>query len=224
MITQIYGIISLQQALACIEAGADYIGLVLNNSIKKDHVSTELAKEIFSVIGDRAVKLAILDLDLKTEDEVIALAKELNPDILHLCGNVSTSEAFYNRFHRELPGMKLMQAVAMIGPEAIEFAVKNAPYADYYILDTVKKGASGVGAAGDTHDWQISRKIVEAVGDKVKVILAGGLGPDNVAAGIEMVHPFGVDSLTRTAIEKDGIYIGKDIGKVREFCRIAHTY
>lgn len=224
MITQIYGIISLKDALACVDAGADYIGLVLLDSIKKDHVSVEEAKKIYAAIDGRAVKLAILDLALKAEDEVIALAKELCPDILHLCGHVTTNKDFYERFQRELPGMKLMQAVAMTGPEAVDFAVEKAPYADYYILDTVKKGADGVGAAGATHDWNISRKIVETVGDKVKVILAGGLGPDNVAAGIEAVHPFGVDSLTRTAIERDGVYIGKDIGKVQEFCRIAHTY
>lgn len=223
MITQIYGIISMEDAVSCVEAGADYIGLVLLDSIKKDHVSVDLAKRIYAEIGSKAVKLAILDLALKTEDDVISLAKELKPDILHLCGNVKTSETFYKRFKKELPGMELMQAVAMTGPEALDFAVANEAFADYYILDSVAKGAHGVGAAGATHDWSISRKIVETV-KGVKVILAGGLGPDNVAAAIEAVHPFGVDSLTRTAVEKNGIYIGKDIEKVREFCRIAHLY
>ena len=61
-------------------------------------------------------------------------------------------------------------------------------------------------------------------GREIPVIMAGGLGADNVAEAIERVHPFGVDSLTRTnssSPEKKG---QKDIALVREFCRIAHSY
>ena len=224
MITQIYGIISKEQALACLEAGADYIGLVLNDSIKKDHVMLPEALDIFAAIGDRAKKVAILDLGLCGEEAVLALAKELRPDILHLCGSVTTNRDFYRRCRQEMPGMEIMQAVGMVGPEAVDFATAHAEWADYYILDTVKTGESGVGAAGATHDWNLSRQIVEAVGDRVKVILAGGLGPHNVAAAIEAVRPYGVDSFTMTSIEKDGVFLGKDVEKVREFCRIAHTY
>ena len=50
------------------------------------------------------------------------------------------------------------------------------------------------------------------------VIMAGGLGPDNVAAAIEQCKPYGVDSLTKTSIKYDGGYMEKDIDKVRQFC------
>ena len=53
------------------------------------------------------------------------------------------------------------------------------------------------------------------------VILAGGLGPENVAEAIKAVHPDGVDSLTKTSVVKDGVILHKDIERVREFCRIA---
>lgn len=68
---------------------------------------------------------------------------------------------------------------------------------------------------GETHDWGLSKKIVESV--FIPVILAGGLGPDNVAEAISKVKPFGVDSKTKTD-KDDGS--GKDIEKVREFVKI----
>ena len=63
-----------------------------------------------------------------------------------------------------------------------------------------------------THDWTISRRIVELV--RTPVILAGGLGPDNVADAIRAVRPAGVDSKTKT--DRDGSH-AKDLGRVRRF-------
>ena len=57
----------------------------------------------------------------------------------------------------------------------------------------------------------------------IPVILAGGLGPDNVEK-ILPLRPWGIDSLTRTSVVKDGVIVGKDIEKVKEFCRIIREY
>jgi phosphoribosylanthranilate isomerase len=63
-----------------------------------------------------------------------------------------------------------------------------------------------------THDWSISRRVVETV--KIPVILAGGLGPNNVAEAIRAVRPAGVDSKTKT--DRDGSH-QKDLDRVRRF-------
>ena len=118
--------------------------------------------------------------------------------------------------------MLLMEAVGITGPESIEDARVKASYADILILDTVSKTVPGVGAAGEVNDWNIDKEIVDMV--DIPVILAGGLGPDNVADAIEAVRPFGVDSLTKTSDKENGELVRKNIEKVREFCRIAHTY
>ena len=95
-------------------------------------------------------------------------------------------------------------------------------YADYLLLDTVMPGRKGIGAIGLPHDWNISKKIVEDA--KIPVILAGGLGPDNVEEAIRKVRPFGVDSLTKTSVkDENGKLLHKDIEKVRQFCAIAHS-
>ena len=121
----------------------------------------------------------------------------------------------------ELEGCITSGSTAIEAIEGIEDAKKKAAYADLLILDSVSKTVPGVGAAGVTHDWSIDRAIVEAVG--IPVILAGGLGPENVAEAIEAVHPDGVDSLTKTSVVKGGVILHKDIDRVREFCRIAKS-
>lgn len=115
-----------------------------------------------------------------------------------------------------------MEAVGITGPECIPDAQKKAAYADILILDTVSKTVPGVGAAGEVNDWNLDRQIVEMV--DIPVILAGGLGPENVAAAIEAVHPDGVDSLTKTSDKENGELVRKNIEKVRQFCEIAHRY
>ena len=78
---------------------------------------------------------------------------------------------------------------------------------------------TGIGASGQTHDWNIDAEIVKSV--NAKVIEAGGLGPDNVADAIKKIRPYGVDSLTKTSIKYDHGNMEKDIPKVKAFCEAA---
>ena len=67
------------------------------------------------------------------------------------------------------------------------------------------------GATGRTHDWSVSRKLVEL--SSRPVILAGGLMPDNVRQAIQQVRPAGVDA--HTGVEgPDG---RKDPAPIRRF-------
>jgi phosphoribosylanthranilate isomerase len=88
-----------------------------------------------------------------------------------------------------------------------------APVSDLILLDTKVIDMPGVGATGKTHDWDISRRVVEAV--SLPVILAGGLDASNVVAAATIVKPWGVDSNTRTNLAGDPV--AKDMQKVREF-------
>jgi phosphoribosylanthranilate isomerase len=87
------------------------------------------------------------------------------------------------------------------------------------LLDSHRPGDIQIGALGTTHDWELDRKIVEAV--SIPVIIAGGLGPDNVAEAIRTVRPAGVDSKTQTDRE-DGSH-AKDLDKVRRFVNRAKS-
>ena len=222
MITQIYSIQTVEEALACIAAGADRIGVLVGKPGGKFPcaVSEERCREIYQAVGNQAIKVLI---SVKENPEDILKETELlRPDVLHLCANYDGNSAFRRELNEKIPGVLLMEAVGVEDETAIGEAERKAEFADLLILDSVSKTVPGVGAAGVTHDWSIDAEIVKSV--KIPVILAGGLGVDNVADAIESVHPAGVDSLTKTSVKKDGVILHKDIDLVREFCQIAHSY
>jgi len=64
---------------------------------------------------------------------------------------------------------------------------------------------SGTGS-GETFDW------TELEGIKRPYLLAGGLGPDNVRAAIDSLHPYGVD--VSSGVESDKL---KDVAKMKNF-------
>lgn len=147
----------------------------------------------------RGVKMVLIMLT-NDPDEMIDLAKRLQPEILHVAGDGCTAdEEFAKRLKEVAPNTELMQAVLVDGARAIERAKKVDPFVDYILLDSGLAPDTGIGASGQTHDWNIDAEIVKSV--NAKVIEAGGLGPDNVADAIKKIRPYGVDSLTKTSIK-----------------------
>jgi phosphoribosylanthranilate isomerase len=72
-----------------------------------------------------------------------------------------------------------------------------------------------VGITGQTCSWRTAAELVAA--SNRPVILAGGISPDNVAAGILKTRPAGIDSCTQTnALDERGapIRFKKDFQKV----------
>jgi phosphoribosylanthranilate isomerase len=112
----------------------------------------------------------------------------------------------------KLPGMLIMRSIPVLGAVSIDIARSYDGIADFLLLDSHREADRQIGALGVTHDWSISRRIVELV--KTPAILAGGLGPDNVADAIRSVRPAGVDSKTKT--DRDGSH-QKDLDRVRRF-------
>lgn len=214
MITQIYTAQTPEEAKALVEAGVDHIGTTPTSLGLPGEISVEVCKAIFAAIGDRAKKLMLTVAD--DPEEIYPLLEELQPDIVHVCGyNYFADRAFCEKAKSLVEGLEVMQAVAVTGPEAVEEAKAYGEFCEYIILDSVDADIDGIGAAGITHDWNISKKIVDTC--PAKVILAGGLGPDNVVEAIEKVQPYGVDSLTKTSkFFEDGTFV-KDIDKVKAF-------
>jgi phosphoribosylanthranilate isomerase len=214
MIVQIYTVQSPEEGIALAECGVDHIGITPADCGLPGEISNMDAAEIFKTIGDKAVKVA-LTVD-SVLIKIVEMVKTVQPDILHLCGDLKlmTPEKVV-QLRGLLPGMKFMQAIPVMDSSALQIARDYEAVSDYFILDSYSDQIGGIGAAGFTHDWSISRAIVEQ--SRIPVILAGGLSPENVVEAIRQVRPWGVDSLTKTnEMLGDGKF-RKDLGRVRMF-------
>ena len=219
MITQIYSIQTVEEALGCIQAGVDYIGMAAGTEKNLPaEISLAEGKKIFSAIGTKAKKVALAVAD--TPEPIYQLVKELKPDVIHICGNqYMVTPEFCLQVKKDYPQTEVLQAIGITGPEAVEQAIYFSKFCDTLILDSVDPAIAGIGAAGIVNDWEVCREIVANA--TCKVILAGGLGPENVRQAIEKAKPWGVDSLTKTSTLLPDGKMKKDIAKVAEFVRIA---
>jgi phosphoribosylanthranilate isomerase len=133
-------------------------------------------------------------------DALMAQWHRLPADCLQLVDRVDPS--VYAELRGALPGVRLVQVIHVEDDGAVDEAVAVAGGrgggadgggADAILLDSGRPGAAvpELGGTGRTHDWAVSRAVVEAV--DVPVFLAGGLNGDNVAAAVAAVQPYGVD-------------------------------
>lgn len=150
---------------------------------------------------------------------IVAWGRELRPAIVHLGASPDLlSPADVARIKHKLPDSLIMRSIPVSGDGSVALAQSSDGIADYLLLDSYRPSDRQVGALGVTHDWSISRRIVETV--RTPVFLAGGLGPDNVREAIRAVRPAGVDSKTKT--DQDGSH-AKDLERVRRFHAAART-
>ena len=218
MRTQIYTMQSVDEALAVIEQGVDHVGITPSDIGLPGEVDLATARAIVDAVGDTAVTVALsVESNL---DAIETMVQVVRPDILHLCGleNTILPEGILE-LRARFPNLPIMQAISVSGPGSIDTALAYQEVADYLILDTQSPEIAGIGASGETHDWEISRKLVQQV--RIPVILAGGLSPENVAEAIRAVRPWAVDSLTHTNhMLPDGSF-RKDLERVRQFVTAA---
>ncbi|MFB6112118.1 MAG: phosphoribosylanthranilate isomerase [Halobacteriaceae archaeon] len=197
MRVQIYSLTHPADVEACLSAGVDHLGVAAGDQDVPASISNERARELFALVPDHRTTVALTVAT--TVDAVVEYATAVDPDILHLCSDTWALDAAACRSVRAaIPEeMALMKAIDVADESAIEAAETFAPVADWLILDTATPDVSGVGASGETHDWTVSRRIVETV--STPVMLAGGLSPANVGDAIRTVSPAGVDSYTHTS-------------------------
>lgn len=217
---QIYSIQTVEEALQCVQAGAEAIGVaVATGANLPAEVPEATCAEIFAALEGRAQR--VLLVVTQTEEETVEYVRRLQPDILQLCGNLLPATPELAAQCRAVrPGLRVLQAVGVDGPEAVDRAKYFAGFCDMLILDSIAPGIAGIGAADRTHDWSIDAEIVRSV--PCPVVLAGGLDAENVRTAIEAVRPWGVDSFTRTSDRLPDGGSRKNIEKVRAFVQAAH--
>ena len=215
MLVQIYEVQTPEEAVALARLGVDHIGVLVGDGAFQRELSADQARAIFEATpyGSKRVALS-LSADL---GEVHRVVEQTRPDIVHIGAAVELFSIADTRVLKtEFPHVAIMRAIPVVDAASIEWARAYRRVADFLLLDSHDPGDRQIGGLGRTHDWSISRRVVDEV--SIPAILAGGLDADNVAAAIAAVHPAGVDSKTKTD-RIDGI--AKDLEKVRRFVAAA---
>jgi len=187
---QIAGIIDKEEAQMLMNAGVHYLGFPLRLPVNKEDTTEEEAAEIIKTIKPphRAVLITYLD----KAEEIIEFCDKLNVNIVQLHGKISKEELIKTKTLR--PDLSVFKSlvVAKDNFTELENIVKTlSPGVDAFITDTFDPETGAEGATGKTHDWNVSKKLVEL--SPKPVIIAGGLNPANVKEAITEIHPAGVD-------------------------------
>lgn len=211
---QVYAFTQVDQALEAAAMGVDQIGFIAGDyGMVPAELSYAQAAKMVHALEGKATRVA---LSMSTDvEEILRMDAAVQADIIHISTDpLDVGVEAMRELRRRLPkATRLMKAIHVDGEETLRLAELFAGVSDLILLDTKVGGMPGVGATGKTHDWDISRKVVQA--SPIPVILAGGLSAENVAAAMGAAHPWGVDSNTHTNLAGDPA--AKDMRRVRQF-------
>ncbi|MBJ8345213.1 phosphoribosylanthranilate isomerase [Antrihabitans sp. YC2-6] len=184
---KICGIRSATDLATAIDAGVDAIGVICGvTHTSEDALSPASARDLVRLVP-RSVR-SVLVTHLTDADSVLALADSVGVDVIQLHGEISLDTV---GAVRAATSRQILKAVHVVGPEVVANIEALLHFCDGLLLDS--RTGDRLGGTGRTHDWTISREIVDVVAGRRPVILAGGLTPANVGVAIRTVGPDGVD-------------------------------
>ena len=176
---KICGITRNSDALLAAKLGADAIGLNFYNKSSRAITIDEVAGIVSGIPAFTSV------VGLFVDQEQTFVREVLKTDLIHClqfhgCESLEYCQSFGVPFIKAIRVSQLSDAMVQVN----EFA-NHCPI----ILDAYVENVPG--GTGQTFDWSIARELVAEYPDKI--VLAGGLDPDNVAQAITQVKPYGVD-------------------------------
>lgn len=180
---------SVEEARTAIAFGASALGLVGHMPSGPGVIADELIVEIA-----RQAPPPVATFLLTSETGAQAIIRHQQRVKTNTVQIVDALEAgTYAEIREALTGIKIVQVIHVTGEESIDEAQRIAPQVDALLLDSGNPNLAvkELGGTGRTHNWSLSRRIVDSV--PVPVFLAGGLRPENVREAIETVQPFGLD-------------------------------
>ena len=211
---QIAGVIDAAEAAMLVACGVRYLGLPLRLPVHREDLTEAAAAAIIQSLNPPA--FGILITYLEEADEIATFCRDLGARIVQLHGDIEANQlATLRRIDPALIIIKSLVVGQHSAAELEALAAHLSPWVDAFITDTFDPATGATGATGKTHDWSISRRLVEVC--ERPVILAGGLTPENVGSAIAAVRPAGVDAHTGVE-DADG---RKSRARVEQFLREA---
>ncbi|MEM8920771.1 MAG: phosphoribosylanthranilate isomerase, partial [Pseudomonadota bacterium] len=181
---------SVDEAEAAIRAGAWAIGLVAEMPSGPGTISDAQIAEIAGATQGRVSRFL---LSSRTQGrDLAAHVKETKVDTVQIVDRPAPGA--YRSIRQSSPHVRIVQVIHVEDETAINAArAAEADGADMLLLDSGRPSAAvkELGGTGRTHDWSISRKIVDAV-DR-PVLVAGGLSAENCREALLASAAVGMD-------------------------------
>lgn len=178
---------SIDEANLAIESGADVLGLVGPMPSGPGIISLEQISRIVAQIPDHVDTClltsakgakAITDQIQLTGVSKVQIVDDPNPDV-------------YENIRNDFSDLEIVQVIHVENQQSIRKAQSLDGLVDFLLLDSGSPSNGVLGGTGNTHNWEISKQLVESC--NTPVFLAGGLRAENIQKAIEKVRPYGVD-------------------------------
>lgn len=206
---KICGITNMADAENAISFGADALGFVFAESPRK--ISKEKAASIIDKVPPFITCVGLF-VD-EAVDTVNEICKYCNINTIQFHGN--ENEDYIQKF----VDFKIIKAIRV--RTELDVLQINDINADAYLLDSYSK--KKMGGTGESFNWQFIQnagKLGVDSGRLQRVVLAGGLNPNNVSEAIKITSPFAVD--VSSGVEKEPGVKCKDL--LQKFIFNAKTY
>lgn len=180
---------SIEEAKIAISFGASAVGLVARMPSGPGPIGDDLIMQIAKWVPP---PIAAFMLTCETSAErIIKHHYRTLTNTIQIVDELK--EGTYKDIKEVIPAIKLVQVIHVIDEKSVDEAIRISELADVLLLDSGNPNLAvkELGGTGRTHNWKLSRNIVEQ--SKVPVFLAGGLNPGNVKEAVDTVQPFGVD-------------------------------
>ena len=196
---KICGITNLDDGLEAIAAGVDALGFVFVPNTPR-YITPSQAKLVIKQLPPFITNVGLfVDSEIDEIEDIVNHCK-LDAVQLHgnespeMCSQISLQTKVIKSFH-------VKKELQVLRNEIANYRVAA------YLLDTFIKGKAG--GTGQTFDWRIAEGLSQ------RIILAGGLTPDNIGTAIAQLQPYGVD--VSSGVEKSPGK--KDTNKIYSFVR-----
>lgn len=202
---KICGITREEDLAAAVAAGADAVGFLVGVPSSPRNLTLERAE---TLLGQVPVFVASVVVTAPQNINGLAeICERLKPTAIQIHGkkNFEASEV-----RERIRHTRLIKTVYVTEDALNKTAIEELKAFDAVLLDSFSKGQYG--GTGRVHDWNISRKIKEAVAP-LPLILAGGLKPENVEEAVQTVQPYAVDVASGVELRP----AVKDHEKIRAF-------
>ncbi len=215
---KICGIIGIEDAKMAVASGADALGFIAGVRHKaEDTIGPGQAARIVRNLPPFVSTVLVTHL---VEARGIAeLVKQMGVTTIQLHDEVPIDEI--KSLREILSNIRLIKAVHVTGPEAVNRARNYEGLGDAIVLDSITIQEDRIGGTGLVHDWRISKQIRNQC--SLPIILAGGLRPENVEEAIQIVQPYAVD--VNSGVESAKVSQGrKDPERLRAFIQKAKKF